>query len=113
MSVENRHRFDRQIKRRQQELDEDLILLGERRLQLQSLLISQPDPVPRRQWAKKAHNKADARLPTANELGERRQRQENRQQAHLARIHQEEEAYITEILNNDQENIHTPEPFNS
>ena len=73
-----------------------MVQLGERRLQLQGIPISQPDPVPKRTWTKaKSHGKADARGLTANELGQRRQRQEARQQAEANRI--AEEVFIQQL----------------
>ena len=58
-----------------------MVELGSRRLQLQSLPVGQPDPVPKRSWTKaKTHGRANARALTANELAERRQRQEARVQ---------------------------------
>ena len=77
-------------------MDEQMIQLGERRLQLQGIPINQPDPVPKRSWSKaKSHGRADARGLTANELGQRRQRQEARQQAEENRI--TEEALIQQL----------------
>ena len=68
-----------------------MIELGSRRLQLQSLPVGQPDPVPKRSWSKaKTHGRAGARVLTANELAERRQRQEVRQQANQARIREQD-----------------------
>ena len=91
MDTENRHRFDRQRAQRQEQLDEEMAELGSRRLQLQSLPIGQPDPVPKRSWAKaKTHGRAGARALTANELAERRQRQEERQQADQLRIQEQD-----------------------
>ncbi len=113
MDPENRHRFNSQITRRQQEVDEDLVRLGERRLQLQSLPIGQPDPVPKRSWLRKGHGKASARAPTANEAGERRQRQEALQQAEITRIRLigQDETQITE--QEEAQIVHSPKPFNS
>ena len=102
MDSENRHRFDRQRERRQELLDGQLIEMGARRLQFQSIPVNNPDPVPRRTWTKaKSHGRADARGLTANELGERRQRQDARQQ-------QEEEA-IRQI----QQTTASQDPFDS
>ena len=84
---ENLHQFDRQRERQHNQVDEDMIELGERRLQLQSIPINQPDPVLRRSWVKKkTHGKANTRSLTANELGERRQRQKAREQAEQNRL---------------------------
>jgi len=45
-----------------------MVDLGERRLQLQPLLINNLDPMPKRSWVKaKTHGRADARSLTANE----------------------------------------------
>ena len=82
LNSENQYRFDRQRARKHELVDEQMVELGARRLQLQDIPINQPDPVPRRSWVKaKSHGRADARGLTANELAERRQRQEARQQA--------------------------------
>ena len=105
MNIENRYRFDEQRARRQQQMDKELIELGSRRLQLQSLPIGQPDTIPKRIWAKaKTHGRANTRALTANELAERRQRQEAREQAEQARIQEQEEQ---------DDFIYTPEPFDS
>jgi len=91
MDSENRHRFDRQRARKQELLDEQMIELGERRLQLQGIPVNNPDPVPKRSWVKgKTHGRANTRGLTANELGQRRQRQQGRQQAQEARIQEED-----------------------
>ena len=92
MTSENQHRFDRQRARKQELLDQQMVELGSRRLQIQQLPVYNPDPVPKRSWVKqKSHGRADARGLTANELGQRRQRQEARQQAEeeaLERLYQ-------------------------
>src|SRR5882757_9824233 len=68
-----------------------MIELGERRLQLQGIPVNNPDPVPKRSWVKgKTHGRANTRGLTANELGQRRQRQQGRQQAQEARIQEED-----------------------
>jgi hypothetical protein len=91
MDAENRHRFDEQRARRQEQLYAEIQEMGSRRLQLQSLPINQPDPVPKRLWTKvKVHGRADARALTANELAERRQRQEAREEAQLLRIQEQD-----------------------
>lgn len=92
MDAENRHRFDRQRERGQERLNQEMATLGARRLQLQALPINNPNPVPQRTWAR-AYKRANARGLTANELGERRQRQEGRQVAEYTRITQANEEY--------------------
>ena len=56
LDSENQHRFDRQRARKHELVDQQMVELGARRLQLQSVPINQPDPVPRRSWVKaKSH----------------------------------------------------------
>jgi hypothetical protein len=68
MKPEERARYERQI----EDSNSKLVEIGKRHLQLQALLISNPDPVPKRHYTKKrAHGKADARGLTAAELADR------------------------------------------
>jgi hypothetical protein len=98
LDSENRHRFDRQRARKHELVDEQMVELGARRLQLQGIPVNQPDPVPKRSWAKaKSHGRADARSLTANELAERRQRQDAREQAEQNRVAMTEELFIEEL----------------
>jgi hypothetical protein len=100
MDNENKHRFDRQRERQQGLLNEKMANIGVRRLQLQRIPINQPDPVPKRTWTK---TKPTGRVLTANELGERRQRTEQR------RINEEERLQQLE----QQVTTRSQDPFNS
>ena len=114
MNAENRHRFSIQRERGQERLNEEMVTLGARRLQLQALPINNPDPVPRHQWARaRAHERSGTRLPTANELRERQQRQEARQVAEQTRVSQTNEEYkrmATQELFNSQRSTITVAP---
>lgn len=101
LQPEQRDGFDRQRARRQELLDQQTLQLAQGRLQQQrGLPIMAPDPVQRGHFTAQAraranahHTRLDARAPTANELGQRRQQQEARQQAEQVRIRVNEERY--------------------
>lgn len=87
LNPENRHQFDRQRARRQEMVDKQMLTIGAAHLERQAISIDGPDAQVRRRWAKaKTHGRANARGLTANELAERGQRQQAREQANVARI---------------------------
>ncbi|KIX06425.1 uncharacterized protein Z518_04401 [Rhinocladiella mackenziei CBS 650.93] len=87
LNPEERHRYDVQIARGEQQIREfhrqvfrDLSMIGQQHLELQQIPIGQPDPVVRRRIVQKApHGPREARGLTANEILERQERQEKRQ----------------------------------
>jgi hypothetical protein len=94
LDSESLHRFDRQRERLESRLEEDLIRLGRRSLQLQQVPIGQPAAVPKRSWKRV---KSTDRAMTANELlaqqarqQVRRQQQEDRYEQALQEILKEE-----------------------
>jgi hypothetical protein len=87
LNIENRHQFDRQRARRQEMVDEQMLEIGAAHLRRQAIPIEPPDAVSKRSWIKaNTHGRADARGLTGNELGQRRQRREAREEAHKTRI---------------------------
>ena len=56
-------------------MEQDLIILGERRRELQDMPINEPSAVPKRSWKRKeGHGKATVRALITSELRERRER---------------------------------------
>jgi hypothetical protein len=79
LNDDERIRFDRQHSRLMEKAEEEVIVLGERRRQLQDIPINDPDALPKRTWKKpKEHGKANERALTANELAASTERQQTR-----------------------------------
>lgn len=87
LDSEGQHRMDKRRVKQQEIMDEELLELTSRQVQIQAVPVAQPDPVVKRAWVKaKTHGRADARGLTADELGARRQQQEARREAENRRV---------------------------
>lgn len=88
LNPEERERFDRQLLQEQRHIQEfeasrieNLVKIGQQRLQIQEIPIRQPDPVSRSGYIpRSAHINSNRRGLMAGEIQDRQQRQERQQQ---------------------------------